>query len=181
MTRPLRRLLSAPVLLPLLAACLCLRGTADAGGNLPRVDPSLIPLADAIVIGDPAARFRLVVFSDPDCPYCAKYHEVIREVVSGDPRIAFLIKVYPNNGSPATYRKAVSIVCAKSVKLLEDSYARKDVPPAKCGTSVVGETMRLVHRLGITGTPSTVLPDGRVVYGFQEADTLLRLMAERIR
>jgi protein-disulfide isomerase len=41
--------------------------------------------------------------------------------------------------------------------------------------------MRLVHRLNIASTPSTVLPDGRVIYGYQEADTLLRLMAERKR
>ena len=142
------------------------------------MDPSLIPLADSLVIGDPAAKHRLVVFSDPDCPYCAKYHVEIRKVVSRDPRIAFHVKVFPNNGSPVTYRKAVSIVCGKSVKLLEDSYAGKSTPPPTCGTSAVGETMRLVYRLNIASTPSTVLPDGRVIYGFQEADTLIRLMAE---
>ena len=87
--------------------------------------------------------------------------------------------MFPNNGSPVTYRKAVSIVCGKSVKLLEDSYAGRSVPSPTCGTSDVGETMRLVHRLNIASTPSTVLPDGRVIYGFQDADTLLRLMAER--
>ena len=179
MTGPPWSVLRASILVPVLAVCLCLRVTADAAVNPPYVDLSLIPLADALVIGDPAAKLRLVVFSDPDCPYCAKYHEEIRKVVSRDPRIAFHVKVFPNNGSPVTYRKAVSIVCGKSVKLLEDSYAGRDVPPPTCGTSAVGETMRLVHRLNIASTPSTVLPDGRVIYGFQEADTLLRLMAER--
>ena len=179
MTGPSWRVLRVPILVPVLAVCLFLRVPADAAVNPPYVDLSLIPLADALVIGDPAAKHRLVVFSDPDCPYCAKYHEEIRKVVSRDPRIAFHVKVFPNNGSPVTYRKAVSIVCGKSVKLLEDSYAGRSVPPPTCGTSAVGETMRLVHRLNIASTPSTVLPDGRVIYGFQDADTLLRLMAER--
>jgi len=179
MTGPTWRALRVLVMIPVLAVCLSLRSTAVAAVNPPYVDPSLIPLADALVIGDPAAKLRLVVFSDPDCPYCAKYHEEIRKVVSRDPRIAFHVKVFPNNGSPVTYRKALSIVCGKSVKLLEDSYAGRDVPPPTCGTSAVGETMRLVHRLSIASTPSTVLPDGRVIYGFQEADTLLRLLAER--
>ena len=181
MTGPPWRVLRTSILVPVLAACLFLRVPADAAVNPPYVDPSLIPLADSLVIGDPVAKHRLVVFSDPDCPYCAKYHEEIRKVVSRDPRIAFHVKVYPNNGRPVTYRKAVSIVCAKSVKLLEDSYAGRDIPPPTCGTSAVGETMRLVHRLNIASTPSTVLPDGRVIYGFQGADTLLRLMAERKR
>jgi len=176
-----RNSLRASVLVPVLAACLFHGIPAYAGVNPPYVDLSLIPLADALVIGDPAATRRLIVFSDPDCPYCAKYHEEIRKVVSRDPGIAFHVKVYPNNGSPVTYRKAVSIVCGKSVKLLEDSYAGRGVPPPACGTSAVGDTMRLVHRLNIASTPSTVLPDGRVIYGYQEADTLLRLMAERKR
>lgn len=134
------------------------------------------------MIGDAAAQHRLVVFGDPDCPYCAKYHEEIPEGrFPQPPRIAFHFKVFPNNGSPVTYRKAVSIVCSKSVELLEDSYAGKYIPPPMCGTSVVGETMGLVHRLNIVSTPTTVLPDGRVIYGFQDADTLLRLMAERKR
>ena len=179
MTGPPRRVLRVTILVQVLAVCLCLRVAANAAANPPYVDLSLIPLADALVIGDSAAKHRLVVFSDPDCPYCAKYHEEIRKVVSRDPRIAFHVKVFPNNNSPVTYRKAVSIVCGKSVKLLEDSYAGRDVPPPTCGTSAVGETMRLVHRLNIASTPSTVLPDGRVIYGLQDADTLLRLMAER--
>jgi thiol:disulfide interchange protein DsbC len=181
MTGPSRKGLRASILVPVLAACLFLRVAADAGVNPPYVDVSQIPLSDALLVGDPAAIHRLIVFSDPDCPFCAKYHEEIRKVVSRDPRIAFHVKVFPNNNSAVTYRKAVSIVCGRSVKLLEDSFAGREVPPPACRTSAVEDTMRLVHRWNIAGTPTTVLPDGRVVYGFQEADTLLRLVAERKR
>ena len=149
--------------------------------NPPHVDVSGIPLSDALLVGDPSARTRLIVFSDPDCRFCARYHEEIRKVVARDPRIAFHIKVFPHGNSPVTYRKALSIVCGKSVNLLEDSYAGKEIPPPTCKTAAVEDTIRLVHRLRIASTPATVLPDGRVVYGFQEADTLLRLVAERKR
>jgi protein-disulfide isomerase len=40
----------------------------------------------------------------------------------------------------------------------------------------VDDTMRLADRLGIQGTPSMVLPDGRIVSGYMEADALLSLL-----
>ena len=38
------------------------------------------------------------------------------------------------------------------------------------------ETIRLAERLKIEGTPTMILPDGRMISGFMEADTLLPLV-----
>jgi thiol:disulfide interchange protein DsbC len=146
--------------------------------DLNRIDVSAIPLADAIVIGNADAKKKVVVFDDPDCPWCRKLHGEIKQVVARDPDVAFFIRVYARNNNPNTWKKALSIVCGKKdgAKLLEDAFAGKKLPEAKCKTNAVEETARLARELGIQGTPAMVLPDGRLIGGYMPADKLLGLI-----
>jgi thiol:disulfide interchange protein DsbC len=153
-------------------------GARMAKLNETTVDVSLIPLEDALVVGNPAAKRRVVVFSDPDCHFCAKLHGELLTVAGKVPEVAFYIKLYSRNNSPASVEKAKSVLCAKSLALLEDAYAGKPLPPASCKTGAPGETLKLAERLNIRGTPTMVLPDGRVVTGYRDANGLLQLLAE---
>jgi len=141
------------------------------------VDVSKIPLEDAILLGRPDAKTRVIVFTDPQCPYCKKFHVELKEVVKRDPDIAFLIKLYPLKVHPKAYDISKSIVCAKSLELLELSYADKPVPPPICETDVVDHTLALASELGIRSTPTLVLSDGQMVPGYKKADDLLKLLA----
>jgi protein-disulfide isomerase len=40
----------------------------------------------------------------------------------------------------------------------------------------VDETIRLAERLKIEGTPTMILPDGRMIGGYMEAEALLALL-----
>jgi thiol:disulfide interchange protein DsbC len=40
-----------------------------------RVEASSIPLKDALVLGRRNARKKVIVFTDPDCPFCGRLHE----------------------------------------------------------------------------------------------------------
>ncbi len=146
--------------------------------DLNRVDVSAIPLDDAIVVGKSAAKKKVVVFDDPDCPWCRKLHGEIKQVVERDPEVAFYVRVYARNNNPATVAKARSIVCGKknAAKLLDDAFAGKELPEAKCKTKAVEETADLARKLGIQGTPAMVLPDGRLISGYMQADALLKLL-----
>lgn len=146
--------------------------------ELNRVDVSSIPLAGAIVIGNPKAKRKVIVFSDPDCHYCAKLHDESKKVVERSPDTAFHVKLYSRNNNPASVRKALSVVCGKSEKLLEDAYAGREVPPPDCKTTSVSETAILAQKLRIQGTPAMVLPDGRVIPGFRTSDAILKLLDE---
>ena len=44
---------------------------------LKKVDLKKIPLDGAIVLGNAKAEKKIIVFDDPECPYCAKLHEEI--------------------------------------------------------------------------------------------------------
>jgi thiol:disulfide interchange protein DsbC len=148
--------------------------------SLNRVDVSRIPLADALIIGDPQAKKRVIVFTDPQCHFCAKLHEELLEVVAQDPEIAFYIKMLPLAMHPDAYHIAKSIVCNGSLKLLEDSLAGKAVPPPLCRAEAVDETIALASKLGIRSTPTLVLPDGRPFSGYKKADQLLELLDSKV-
>ena len=74
------------------------------------------------------------------------------------------------------YWKSKSIICNKSMKLLEDSFAGKTIEKTECDTAEVDETIKLAASLGITGTPGIILPDGRVRMGALPESELLDLI-----
>ena len=153
--------------------------TMNHQAQLNKIDISKIPLEDALLLGSPKATKKVIVFTDPQCPYCKKLHEELKTVVQSDPNIAFLIKLYPLKMHPQAYDISKSIVCAKSLEMLEDSFADRPVPPPICETTVVDETLALVKELKISSTPTLVFPDGLVVAGFQKADALLKELGSK--
>jgi len=93
--------------------------------------------------------------------------------------IVFYIKLYPlKQLHPEAYEKSKAIVCEKSLTLLEDAFEKKAIPKAKCETTAVDETILLAEKLGISSTPTSVLPDGRLVPGAVDAKTLLDMLGK---
>jgi len=146
--------------------------------SMNRIDVSKIPLTGAIVVGKRNAKHRIIVFDDPNCPHCAKLHETAKGIVAKHPDIAFFVRPFPRNGDRPTREKALSIVCAGTVKALEDAFAGKALPKGKCGTRAVDETIRAAKRFNIRSTPTMIFPDGRVVPGALEADAILSLLSD---
>lgn len=146
------------------------------GPELKVVDPASIPLDRALIIGDKNAKHKIIVFDDPDCSYCAKLHKEIKSIVKKRKDIAFYIKLYPLAIHPEAYAKATAIVCAGSIKLLEDAYAGKELPKPNCETDEIENNLKLTKELGIGGTPATILPDGRLLPGYVPAEVLIGLI-----
>jgi thiol:disulfide interchange protein DsbC len=136
-----------------------------------RVDFSKIPLNEALVMGDPVAPRKVAVFTDPDCPYCAKLHKEMQQLLQQRKDIVFYILLYPLHKD--SYWKAKSILCNRSLKMLEDAFAKKTIPKPECNTNQVDSNIQLAQGFGITGTPALVLPDGRVHPGWMPAKRLM--------
>ncbi|MEW6570239.1 MAG: DsbC family protein [Nitrospirota bacterium] len=143
---------------------------------LNKVDVSLIPLDDAIVIGDKQAKKRIIVFTDPDCPYCARLHAETKKVIEKRKDIAFYVKMFPLKMHPGAYEKSKAIVCEKSLALLDDAFEKKKVPKPKCETSVVDDNIKLAEKIGISGTPALIMPNGTLIPGYKDADSLISLV-----
>jgi len=100
----------------------------------------------------------------------------MKKVIEKRKDIAFFIKMFPLKIHPGAYEKAKAIVCEKSLALLDDAFAKKQLPKPKCETSVVDDNLKLGEKLGISGVPALILPDGRVIPGYKEADALIELI-----
>jgi len=144
-----------------------------------KVDVSQIPLDNALVMGDKNAKHKVIVFSDPDCPYCGKLHDQMKKVLETRKDIAFYIKLFPLPMHPDAARKAKTITCENSVALLEDAFAKKKIADPKCDTKVIDENIKLAEKLGINGTPNIIFPDGKQIPGAIDADKIIEAVDKK--
>lgn len=148
-----------------------------------KVDISLIPLGDAVIIGDPKASHRIIVFDDPNCTFCQKLHPEMAKVVTEHPDIAFFIKMFPLKMHPEAYDNARAIICAKvqesndrALTLLSDSLAGKSLDKPTCEGDQVAQNIALAKKLFINSTPTLVLPNGEVLPGYKEAAKIVEII-----
>lgn len=87
--------------------------------------------------------------------------------------IAFYLKMFPLPMHKGAYEKAKSIECRKSLKLLEENFEKKQIPPPDCDTGAVDDNIRIGKELDITGTPTLIMPDGFVLVGGDDAQALI--------
>ncbi|MBN1614907.1 MAG: DsbC family protein [Deltaproteobacteria bacterium] len=144
-----------------------------------RIDTSNIPLEDALILGDGKVSRRVIVFTDPDCPYCRALHKTLKQITAKRKDIAFYIKLFPISYHKEAYGKSKSILCSKSLKMLDDAFDKKEIPKASCETDAVDKTVALAQSLGIRGTPTMILPDGRVVPGALPEEEILKRIDEK--
>ena len=84
--------------------------------------------------------------------------------------------MFPLQSHPEAYQKSKSILCEKSLSLLEDAFDKKPIPKPKCETAAVDESMKLAQKIGINSVPTLILPDGRMIPGYKDAKTLITLI-----
>jgi thiol:disulfide interchange protein DsbC len=141
-----------------------------------RIDISKISLTAALVLGDLKAEKKVIIFTDPDCPYCSSLHNVMKQIIATRKDIAFYIKMYPLEFHKDAYWKSKSIVCNNSLQLLQDCFDKKEIAKTDCKTEEVDNNLKLAKSLGITGTPAIILPDGRLRIGAMPEAELIKLI-----
>ena len=145
-----------------------------------RIDTSKIPLTSALVLGDLKAEKKVIIFTDPDCPYCSNLHKTIKQIGEKRKDIAFYIKMYPLPFHKDAYWKSKSIVCNNSIQLLQDCFDKKEIAKTDCSTEEIDNTLKLAKSLGIDGTPAIILPDGRLRMGAIPEEELTKLIDGKI-
>lgn len=140
------------------------------------IDVRKIPLEGTLLMGDRDARDRVIVFTDPDCPFCGKQHVELKKLLAEKKGVAFYLKLMPLSFHPDAYWKSKSILCSGSLALLEDNFEKKEIPKPECDSPAVDQNIRIGAELGITGTPTIVMPDGLVLPGARDAKVLSELI-----
>jgi thiol:disulfide interchange protein DsbC len=97
----------------------------------------------------------------------------VKKIIEKRNDIAFFIKLFPLKSHKDAYRKSKAIQCEKSLKLLEAAFQKKKIPDPLCDTDVIDRNIKLASELGITGTPTIILQDGRILSGAIKAEQII--------
>jgi thiol:disulfide interchange protein DsbC len=103
----------------------------------------------------------------------------MKQVVAERKDIAFYIILYPLPNHKEAYKKSKSILCEQSLEMLEDAFAKKTIPDPSCETNEVDDNIKLAKKLGISGTPALIFPDGVVRSGFRKAEAIISFIDKK--
>lgn len=119
----------------------------------------------------------ITVFTDVDCPYCHQMHQMVPKLLEAG--IAVRYVMYPRAGidSPS-YQKTVHAWCQRANKAELDQLMKGGAAPAKLTTCAhpIKQQFELANELGLQGTPSIILADGRLIPGLAPFDELVRVV-----
>ena len=110
-------------------------------------------------------KYDLLVFTDIDCGYCRKLHNQIADY--NDNGIAIHYMAFPRAGmGSASFDKYVSVWCAADQReALTLAKNGTDPEPQSCANPIA-EQYNLGQEIGVTGTPSIVTVDGKMIPGY---------------
>ena len=112
----------------------------------------------------------LAIFSDPDCPHCRRLEAELKGL--SDVTIhTFLMPIASLH--PQARAKAIAVWCAKDrLGAWQALMTRDQVPSSADCAHPVDRNVALAERLGVTGTPTLVAADGRVLPGAASAEQI---------
>jgi thiol:disulfide interchange protein DsbC len=141
-----------------------------------KVAMDAVPEDQMVIFAPPKYDHTVTVFTDIDCPYCAKLHSQIGQYEAEGIRVRYLF--FPRAGShSSSYNEAVSVWCADDRKqALTDAKAGKKIPAKTCDNPV-DEHMALGRKVGVSGTPAIMLEDGEMIPGYVEPKRLAQMLA----
>jgi thiol:disulfide interchange protein DsbC len=145
--------------------------TEERQRKLNRVNVASIPVDMAIkkVKGDGSRT--MYVFSDADCPFCARLEQELKNVDN----VTIYTFLYPIDSlHPDAARKSRIIWCAPDRLAAWDTYYESGKLPDNAGDcdNPVAKTVELGNRYKVNATPTLIFADGTVVPGAMPAQRL---------
>ncbi|MEW5756383.1 MAG: DsbC family protein [Pseudomonadota bacterium] len=122
-------------------------------------------------------KYSVTVFTDIDCVYCRRLHSEINTYTANGIEVRYAAFPRAGEGSES-FNKAVAVWCSKNKQeAMTKAKAGQQVTAATCNNPVQKQ-LEAGRELGISGTPSIVLADGRIIPGYVDAQRLLEALAE---
>jgi thiol:disulfide interchange protein DsbC len=129
-----------------------------------------LPLELAIKNVKGSGKRKLAVFSDPDCPFCKRLEKDMVNVTD----VTIYTFLYPIASlHPDAHAKAKAVWCASDrVKAWDNLMQRGVAPESKECDAPLDQLQALGQKHGVSGTPTLVFADGRVVPGAIQAQQM---------
>lgn len=123
------------------------------------------------------APASIYFITDPDCPFCKKAEAVLEELVKAG-KLSVKVILFPLEPlHPEAKAKSISILCDnKGFEGLKNGYLSKN----QCaeGTKKINDSIQLMQKLGVRGTPTFVFPDGEMKSGVLPAEFILNKLGK---
>jgi len=141
------------------------------------IKPESLPLELAMKKVKGNGKRKLVMFSDPDCPYCRR----LEKELSGITDVTIYTFVYPIASlHPQAPEHSRWIWCSADRQKSWDNYLLRNVMPAqKECANPLDAVQALGAKYRINGTPTLIFADGQVVPGVISRDDLERALGSR--
>ena len=122
-------------------------------------------------------RYRIKVFTDVSCAYCRLFHSEIEEYLEKGITIQYL--GFPRDGLEGkVFNNMQSAWCSNNKKQsLTKLKLGEEIKKELC-QNPIREHFRIGSLIGITGTPTIVLDDGRKFSGYIPADQIIKLIED---
>ena len=144
--------------------------SADRRAEINLVDIASLPIADAIKVVHGKGTHTLYVFSDPECPYCKRAEETLATV---DDMTMYVFLMPIPQLHPSATALAEHLWCAEDKVLAWNNWMQKGVQPAvKYCDNPITRNQALAASMQVTGTPTFVREDGKIVTGAPSHETV---------
>lgn len=140
------------------------------------IDFKSLPFKDAITWVKGKGERKIAIFEDPNCGYCKRFE---RDIAKLD-NVTVFVFLHPILGKDSV-EKSKSIWCAKDpAKSWQDWMVRDQMPvAASCDTASLKRNTEYGQKMKITGTPTTLLPDGTRIPGAIELAQIEKLLSKQ--
>lgn len=139
--------------------------TGERMEELTRVDFSKLPLDKAIKVVRGNGSRKLVVFSDPDCPFCKRLEQ---KELAGITDITVYTFLYPlDKLHPDAANKSKAIWCStdRAKSWMDWVLNNKLVKGSTSCENPIESLAELGKNLGVTSTPTLIFADGKRMLG----------------
>jgi len=138
--------------------------------ELNRVDIKSLPLENAIKTVKGDGQRTLVVFSDPDCPYCQELEKELSDITN----VTIYTFLYPlEQLHPQARDKANNIWCATDRAAVWSNWMlNKTLAFSSCEQNVIASNIELGTKYKVMSTPTLFFMDGQRVNGAISKDQI---------
>ncbi len=127
---------------------------------------------DSAIVRNEGGALKVAVFSDLHCGYCQRLSAALYDAPDIEAH-EFLLGMAQSEGPSR------AIGCAEDPEAaLAAYYASRSLPAGSCDWDIVAPAREAAQRIGLTGTPTFLRPDGAVTAGFRDIETLRAWIAE---
>ena len=151
--------------------------TEDRASELNKINYASLPLDKAIKEVRGNGTLQVVVFTDPECPFCKRLETEFAKI--NDITIYnFMMPIATLH--PSAQQQAVQIWCQPNRTMAWTALMRtgKPVPKVAVCDNPIAETVSLGEQLGFTGTPTIIFPNGKTQSGYAPMPQLLELIRD---